>query len=88
MPDMARALVRSAVLAGVAVWALEFPGPRMTQMAAILADMHLPRPTQAPIYRDFRAVRKRASTSDTTVLVAPDNTCGFVSGLPGESARG
>ncbi|EFQ30133.1 hypothetical protein CGRA01v4_00949 [Colletotrichum graminicola] len=69
-----------AVLASLANATVSSRLPRATMTFNFPLDQFAPRPTKAPVYGDLR---KRQSTSDVTVLVAPDNTCGYVSGRAG-----
>ncbi|KAI2625485.1 hypothetical protein GGS21DRAFT_304409 [Xylaria nigripes] len=64
-----------------AVQALAFDGKPALVTAAVIPDatFHLPAITPAP---DVREMFKRQA-NDQTVLIAPDNTCGYVSGRPG-----
>ncbi|KAJ2970955.1 hypothetical protein NUW58_g9547 [Xylaria curta] len=66
-----------------AVQALAFDGKpaRATDGVVPDATFHLPEITQAPEV-DVRALLRR-DTGDNTVLIGPDNTCGYVSGRPG-----
>ncbi|KAI0552708.1 hypothetical protein F4679DRAFT_46022 [Xylaria curta] len=63
-----------------AVRALAFDGKPARATGAVIAapTFNLPEITQAPSLE----LLKRA-TGDQTVLIAPDNTCGYVSGRPG-----
>ncbi|KAK1977104.1 hypothetical protein LZ30DRAFT_602036 [Colletotrichum cereale] len=54
--------------------------PQATTTFNFPFDQFVPQPTKAPVYGDLR---KRQSTSEVTVLVAPDNTCGYISGRAG-----
>ncbi|GJC82534.1 hypothetical protein ColLi_05372 [Colletotrichum liriopes] len=54
--------------------------PEATTSFNFPLDQFNPQPTKAPAYADLR--RRQASTT-TTVLVAPDNTCGYISGRAG-----
>ncbi|KAK2057581.1 hypothetical protein LY76DRAFT_646795 [Colletotrichum caudatum] len=67
------------VLASLADATVSSRLPRATATFNFPLDQFAPRPTKAPVYGDLR---KRKST-DATVLVAPDNTCGYVSGRAG-----
>ncbi|KAK5660976.1 hypothetical protein OQA88_12352 [Cercophora sp. LCS_1] len=73
---MAPSLLGSWALFAVAVNALAYPGPRETAALVIPADAQSPRPTIGPALHQYL---KRQS-NEQTVLVAPDNTCGYVSG--------
>lgn len=57
--------------------ALSFPKPTVSLVLPL--DGITPRPTLGPGQDELR---KRQSAAET-VLVAPDNTCGYVSGRPG-----
>ncbi|GKT78877.1 DUF1620 domain-containing protein [Colletotrichum tofieldiae] len=54
--------------------------PEATTSFDLPLDQFNPQPTKAPAYADLR--RRQASTT-TTVLVAPDNTCGYISARAG-----
>ncbi|TDZ23380.1 hypothetical protein Cob_v003665 [Colletotrichum orbiculare MAFF 240422] len=54
--------------------------PEATTIFNLPLDQFSPQPTKAPAYADLK--RRQASTT-TTVLVAPDNTCGYISGRAG-----
>ncbi|KXH29655.1 hypothetical protein CSAL01_02882 [Colletotrichum salicis] len=54
--------------------------PQATTSLNFPLDQFSPQPTKAPAYADLR---KRQSSTTTTVLVAPDNTCGYISGRAG-----
>ncbi|OHW89798.1 DUF1620 domain-containing protein [Colletotrichum incanum] len=54
--------------------------PEATTSFNFPLDQFNPQPTKAPAYAELR--RRQASTT-TTVLVAPDNTCGYISGRAG-----
>jgi hypothetical protein len=71
---MLRLLLSSSLLVSY-VSAVAFPAPRVTSIAEAGELINPPHPTLAP------DLRKRAQTE--VVLVAPDNTCGFISGLAG-----
>ncbi|KAI0453218.1 hypothetical protein F5B21DRAFT_505610 [Xylaria acuta] len=64
-----------------AVRALAFDGRPARATDAVVPDatFHLPEITKAP---NLGELFKR-DTGDQTVLIAPDNTCGYVSGRPG-----
>ncbi|OHE90829.1 hypothetical protein CORC01_13873 [Colletotrichum orchidophilum] len=54
--------------------------PQATTSFNFPLDQFSPQPTKAPAYADLR---KRQTSTTTTVLVAPDNTCGYISGRAG-----
>ncbi|CAM1504148.1 Fc.00g017390.m01.CDS01 [Cosmosporella sp. VM-42] len=58
--------------------------PNPTASFELPLDGISPRPTKAPVglHELFRRASE-SSTTDETVLVAPDNTCGYISGRPG-----
>lgn len=72
-------LYSSAIFGPAVAEALAFWGPMKTLLPSIHADAMSPRPTEAPAFHELL----RRQSSGETVLVAPDNTCGYVSGLPG-----
>ncbi len=79
-------MVRHAVLWGAALFgagvnALAFWNPRETDLAVMPSDGMSPRPTSPPA---FAELKRRATPSIDTFLVAPDNTCGYFGGLPGQ----
>ncbi|KAM0278711.1 hypothetical protein ACHAQH_005004 [Verticillium albo-atrum] len=55
--------------------------PEATTVFNFPLDQVNPRPTAAPY--DFLRERQATTSSSQTVLVAPDNTCGYVEGRPG-----
>lgn len=77
-------------LFGASVHALAYPGPQATDRVIIPSDAQTPRPTLPPtLHHELfkRQVSGSASGSGSygdTILIAPDNTCGYVSGLPGK----
>ncbi|KAK0705330.1 hypothetical protein B0H67DRAFT_649673 [Lasiosphaeris hirsuta] len=73
---MGRSALFSAVLFGVAVDALAYLGPRATDAVLIPQDAQSPRPTIPPALHQYL---RRQSSNEQTFLVAPDNTCGYVS---------
>ncbi|KAI0513158.1 hypothetical protein F5B22DRAFT_275767 [Xylaria bambusicola] len=62
--------------------ALAFDGKPARATEAVVPDatFHLPEITEAPAIRELF---KRQSGGDQTVLIGPDNTCGYVSGRAG-----
>ena len=82
-------LYRAAVFAA-SVNALAYPGPQATDRVIIPSNAQTPRPTAPPIpHHELlkRQISGSASSSGSygdTVFVAPDNTCGYVSGLAGK----
>lgn len=79
---MARFLLGGTALVG-AVQAVVFR-PEATGLAALLAEVNFPQPTFAPSFQGMKDLKRQATTtSPDTFLIAPDNTCGFVSGRPG-----
>ncbi|KAK4455634.1 DUF1620 domain-containing protein [Podospora aff. communis PSN243] len=77
---MARSFLRGVALSAAAVRALVHPEPRATDTIAIPLDAQSPAPTTPPALHKFL---KRQSGNGQTVLVAPDNTCGYVSAQSG-----
>ncbi|KAK2018757.1 hypothetical protein LZ32DRAFT_643390 [Colletotrichum eremochloae] len=67
------------VLASLANATVSSRLPQATTTFNFPLDQYAPRPTKAPVYGDLR----KRQTSEVTVLVAPDNTCGYVSGRAG-----
>jgi hypothetical protein len=62
------------------VSALAFQGPRATSQAEIEEDLVFPpEPTAAPAVHADLFKRQNVMTD----LLAPDNTCGYISGLAG-----
>ncbi len=86
-PTMALSVLRAAALFGATAQALAYRGPRETLVASVPSDAQSPRPTLPP---SLPELRRRASpgSGTSTFLVAPDNTCGYVSGLQGMLALG
>lgn len=72
-------LLCSGAIFGTAVQALAFWAPKETHIPTIPADAISPKPTLPP---NFQGLRKRASAS-TTILVGPDETCGYIDGRAG-----
>ena len=62
--------------------ALAFPGPNPTYGIVLPAGIQSPRPTDPPKLKQ-RILKRQSSSDDDTFLVAPDNTCGYISGLAG-----
>ena len=79
---MGRASVYMLAAFGATMQALIFPGPEATDAVVTPTNAQSPRPTRPPIFKELR--RRQASSTDETFLVAPDNTCGYVSGLSSE----
>ncbi|OIW27309.1 hypothetical protein CONLIGDRAFT_715815 [Coniochaeta ligniaria NRRL 30616] len=75
-----RSIFFSSAVLSTTVQALAFWAPKETVIPTIAADSISPRPTLPP---SFRGLRKRQSSSSDTFLIGPDQTCGFISGLPG-----
>lgn len=65
-----------------AVRALAFDGKPARETKAVIPDatFNLPEITAAPAIKELF---KRQSSGDQTVLIGPDNTCGYVSGRAG-----
>lgn len=76
---MAPFALRSLVFFGVGVKALVYPWPRETDPAAVPLDAQTPKPTAPAALHHFL----KRQNNDQTVLLAPDNTCGYVSGQSG-----
>ena len=76
----------SGALFGTAAQALAFWAPKETFGPAMAADAIIPRPTVPPIFRELR--KRQSSSSSTrggeTYIIGPDQTCGFINGLPGQ----
>jgi hypothetical protein len=77
---MARSLLCGALAAAVAVRALVHPEPRATGFVVMPLDAQSPVPTTPPALHEYF---KRQNGNGQTVLVAPDNTCGYVSAQSG-----
>ena len=76
---MALFSLRSFVLFGVGVKALVYPWPRETNTPTLPLGAQAPKPTAPAGLHHFL----KRQNNDQTVLVAPDNTCGYVSGQSG-----
>ncbi|KAJ8105013.1 hypothetical protein ONZ43_g7594 [Nemania bipapillata] len=76
---MSRLLTTATLVAAVRALALDGKPARATDVVVPDATFHLPEITQAPNVKDLF----RRDTGDQTVLIAPDNTCGYVSGRAG-----
>ncbi|KAL2020145.1 hypothetical protein VTK56DRAFT_8750 [Thermocarpiscus australiensis] len=75
---MGLGLLFRVALFGASVQALVFPGPRPTDNIHVLReDGWTPNPTAAP---SLPEVLRRQDNWASTYLLAPDNTCGYVSG--------
>ncbi|KAF4836522.1 hypothetical protein CGCTS75_v001863 [Colletotrichum tropicale] len=74
-----RSIASLAVLSGLANAKL-YAVPEATTTFNLPLDQFSPQPTKAPAYADLR---RRQTSAATTVLVAPDNTCGYISGRAG-----
>ncbi|KAK0626174.1 hypothetical protein B0T14DRAFT_492553 [Immersiella caudata] len=74
---MARSFFRGVALSAAVARALAHREPRATDTIAIPLDAQSPAPTTPPALHQFL---KRQNGNGQTVLVAPDNTCGYVSG--------
>lgn len=77
-------------LFGVSVHALAYPGPQATDRVIIPSDAQTPKPTLPPTpHHELFKRQVSGSASDSgsygdTIFIAPDNTCGYVSGLAGK----
>ncbi|KAF9870528.1 hypothetical protein CkaCkLH20_12018 [Colletotrichum karsti] len=74
-----RSIVGLAVLSGLAN-AKIYAAPEATASFNLPLDQFSPQPTKAPANAELR---RRQTSAGTTVLVAPDNTCGYISGRAG-----
>ncbi|KAH0442241.1 hypothetical protein CcaCcLH18_01679 [Colletotrichum camelliae] len=74
-----RSIASLAVLSGLANAKL-YAVPEATTTFNLPLDQFSPQPTKAPAYAELR---RRQTSAATTVLVAPDNTCGYISGRAG-----
>ncbi|KAL0940895.1 DUF1620 domain-containing protein [Colletotrichum truncatum] len=79
MVNSYRTIAGLAALSGIAQ-AKIYAVPEATTTFDLPLDRFNPHPTKAPAYAELK---RRQATSGTTVLVAPDNTCGYISGRPG-----
>ncbi|KAJ0165659.1 hypothetical protein CTA2_10472 [Colletotrichum tanaceti] len=79
MASSSRYIAGLAVLSSLAN-AKVYKMPEATTSFDFPLDQFSPQPTKAPAYADLR---RRQTSTITTVLVAPDNTCGFISGRAG-----
>lgn len=82
------AVAVTALLSQTSAWRLDLP--KATVSVDLPLDGWTPKPTPPP--GGLRSLRKRQFNDEegddededgTTVLLAPDNTCGYVSGRPG-----
>ena len=64
------------------VSAVAFSAPRTTSCAETGDLLKPPEPTEGPRKPPVELLRRDATTVD---LVAPDNTCGYISGLAGRA---
>jgi hypothetical protein len=73
-------LLYGAALFGVSVQALAFEAPQPTDpFQALPQNGWSPKPTPGP---DAHALLRRQNTLPEGYLLAPDNTCGFISANP------
>lgn len=79
MVNTFKSITGLAALSSVA-YAKIYELPQATTSFNFPLDQFSPQPTKAPAYAELR---KRQSSTTTTVLVAPDNTCGYISGRAG-----
>lgn len=79
MASSSRYIAGLAVLSSLAN-AKVYKMPEATTSFDFPLDQFSPQPTKAPAYADLR---RRQTSTTTTVLVAPDNTCGYISGRAG-----
>ncbi|WQF81609.1 hypothetical protein CDEST_06623 [Colletotrichum destructivum] len=79
MASSSRFIAGLAVLSSLAN-AKVYKMPQATTSFDFPLDQFSPQPTKAPAYADLR---RRQTSTITTVLVAPDNTCGYISGRAG-----
>ncbi|KAL1871581.1 hypothetical protein VTK73DRAFT_2010 [Phialemonium thermophilum] len=75
--------IGAAALFGAAARAFAFAAPKETDFAAVPLDAISPKPTPPPVYNAVLQRRQGTGSSKETFLFAPDNTCGYISGLPG-----
>lgn len=75
-----RSIFFSSAVFSTTVKCLAFWAPKETILPTIAADSVSPRPTLPP---SFQGLRKRQTSSSDTFIIGPDQTCGFISGLPG-----
>ncbi|KAJ9132250.1 hypothetical protein NKR23_g11328 [Pleurostoma richardsiae] len=80
---MVRAPLHSLAIFGATVQALAFWQPKATDVVIIPPNAQSPRPTIPPSLRELRRRQDSSVTESDTILVGPDNTCGYVSGRPG-----
>lgn len=76
---MSRFLTTAAFVAGARALAFAGAPARATDAVVPDATFHHPEITQGPNVKELL----RRATGDETVLIGPDNTCGYVSGRPG-----
>jgi hypothetical protein len=72
----------SASLLSTTAQAYAFWTPRQTASVVVPLDAQSPRPTHPPGLHEL--LRRQNSAAVYTYSVGPDNTCGYISGLPGE----
>ncbi|KAK0651398.1 hypothetical protein B0T16DRAFT_453871 [Cercophora newfieldiana] len=77
---MVRTFFCGVALTAAVVRALAHPEPRATATIEIPLDAQSPAPTTPPALHEYF---KRQNGNGQTVLVAPDNTCGYVSAQSG-----
>ncbi len=77
---MSRFLTVATLVTAVRALAFDGKPARATDTVVPDATFHLPEITDAPSIKDLF---KRQS-SDQTILIGPDNTCGYVSGRAGK----
>ncbi|KAJ2898761.1 hypothetical protein MKZ38_003671 [Zalerion maritima] len=77
----AASLLYGAALLGTTVVALAAPQPAKTVLPHLPFNAMNPVPTAAAMLSDEMKLRLGRRADSTPVLIAPDNTCGYVSGL-------
>ncbi|GAP83858.1 putative duf1620 domain-containing protein [Rosellinia necatrix] len=76
---MSRLLAAAILVAAVRGLAFDGKPARATAVVAPNPTFHFPTITQAPSLRELF----KRDTGDQTVLIGPDNTCGYIDGRPG-----
>lgn len=73
-----KAALAAALLTPIDAWKLELP--KATKVVALLETAWTPKPTSPPVIKNLFA-RQYSFDDDQSILVAPDRTCGYVSGI-------
>ncbi|KAI1294046.1 hypothetical protein F5Y03DRAFT_326703 [Xylaria venustula] len=79
---MSRLLTAATLVTAARALAFDGRPAKATQAVVPDATFHLPEITEAPSIKELLK-RQSGSSDDETILIGPDNTCGYVSGRAG-----